>query len=827
MLKTGVYIQRDEAKETARFRVSGMNCAACSARVERSVAKLPGVLSVQVNLLTASMQVSFRPGAQNPGSIIAAVTGAGYGASLQEEGNGTTATDAPLAKSLRRRFIASLLLLIPLVALHHAAPHLPWLSAHSQAAAWAQLALLLPITLLNSHYFRSGAAALARLAPNMDSLIALGATAAAADGLICLLLQRGGAVYFESAGMILTLITFGKWLEARAKGRTGAALESLLELMPATALVYRGDTPQSVPAESVLAGDILLVRPGDRIPVDGTVTKGQSAVDESALTGESLPVEKSVGERVFAGSVNGSGVLDMVATATRAQSSLSGVIRLVGDAAASKAPVSRLADRVAGIFVPIVVLLAVATAAGWLIAGADIQEALSFAISVLVISCPCALGLATPVALMVGTGRGAEGGILLRNGEVIESAAGVDTVILDKTGTITQGKPAVTDILPAPGHCREELLQVAVSLETAGNHPLAAAVVAAAAESTPLPVTSPEFIAGLGVCGRVGGRKCAAGNAKLMQKEGIHHLPQEAQAWADDGKTPVFVSCGTELLGALAVADNIKESSPSAVAAMQSMGLRVLMMTGDTERCALAVAGKVGIREVMAGVLPGDKDAMVRRLQGQGRRVAMVGDGINDAPALTRADVGIAIGAGTDIALESAGIILMHSELTDAVGALRLCRAILRNIRQNLFWAFAYNCLAIPLAAGVFVPLTGMSLHPGIAAAAMGMSSFCVVTNALRLRRFRLHTPSPVHPTQANQATQSTPQKTMTTITIPVKGMMCRHCERHVTEALLALPGVDSCKADHKAGKVELTLSAPVERELLADAIRKAGYEAE
>lgn len=823
MLKAGVDMQRDEAKETARFRVSGMNCAACSARVERSVARLPGVLSVQVNLLTASMRVSFRPGAQNPGSIIAAVTSAGYGASLQEEGNGTAATDAPLAQSLRRRFIASLLLLIPLVALHHAAPHLPWLSAHSQASAWAQLVLLLPIALLNSHYFRSGAAALARLAPNMDSLIALGATAAAADGLICLLLQRGGAVYFESAGMILTLITFGKWLEARAKGRTGAALESLLELMPATALVYRGNTPQSVPAESVLAGDILLVRPGDRIPVDGTVTKGQSAVDESALTGESLPVEKSVGERVFAGSVNGSGVLDMVATATRAQSSLSGVIRLVGDAAASKAPVSRLADRVAGIFVPIVVLLAVATAAGWLIAGADIQEALSFAISVLVISCPCALGLATPVALMVGTGRGAEGGILLRNGEVIEAAAGVDTVILDKTGTITQGKPTVTDALPAPGHSRGELLQVAVSLETAGNHPLAAAVVSAA-ECTPLPVTSPEFVTGLGVCGRVGGRKCAAGNAKLMQKEGIHRLPQEAQAWADDGKTPVFVACGTELLGALAVADRIKESSPAAVAAMKSMGLRVLMMTGDTERCALAVAGKVGIREVMAEVMPGDKDAMVRRLQGQGCRVAMVGDGINDAPALTRADVGIAIGAGTDIALESAGIILMHSELTDAVDALRLCRAILRNIRQNLFWAFAYNCLAIPLAAGVFVPLTGMSLHPGIAAAAMGMSSFCVVTNALRLRRFRLRTPSQAPSTQAPQ---STPQKTMTTITIPVKGMMCPHCERHVTEALLALPGVDSCRADHKAGKVELTLSAPVERELLTGAIRKAGYEAE
>lgn len=819
-------MRSDEAKETVRFQVSGMNCAACSARVEGSVARLPGILSVQVNLLTASMVVSFRPGTQSPDSIIDAVTRAGYGASLQGEGNGTVATDAPLAKSLRRRFIASLLLLIPLVALHHAAPLLPWPGAHSQAAAWVQLALLLPIALLNSHYFRSGAAALARLAPNMDSLIALGATAAVADGLVCLLLQRGGAVYFESAGMILTLITFGKWLEARAKGRTGAALESLLELMPATALVYRGNTPQSVPAESVLVGDTLLVRPGDRIPVDGTVTKGQSAVDESALTGESLPVEKSVGGRVFAGSVNGSGVLDIVATATRAQSSLSGVIQLVGEAAASKAPVSRLADRVAGVFVPVVVLLAAATAAVWLAAGADIQEALSFAISVLVISCPCALGLATPVALMVGTGRGAEGGILLRNGEVIEAAAGVDTVILDKTGTITQGKPIITDILPAPGHSRGELLQVAASLETAGNHPLAAAVVSAA-ECAPLPVSSPEFVAGRGVHGRVGGCECAAGNAKLMQEERVHHLPQEAQAWADDGKTPIFVSRGAELLGSLAVADSIKESSPAAVAAMKSMGLRVLMMTGDTERCALAVAGKVGIDEVMAGVMPGDKDAMVRRLQEQGCCVAMVGDGINDAPALTRADVGIAIGAGTDIALESAGIILMHSELTDAVGALRLCRAILRNIRQNLFWAFAYNCLAIPLAAGVFVPLTGMSLHPGIAAAAMGMSSFCVVTNALRLRRFRLRAPAPAPSPRPTQTTQSTQQKNMTTITIPVKGMMCPHCERHVTEALLALPGVDACRADHKAGKVELDLSAPVERELLVGAIRKAGYEAE
>lgn len=811
-------MRSNEATETARFVVTGMNCAACSARVERSVAQLEGVLSVQVNLLTASMLVSFRPDKLSPENIISAVTRAGYGVTLQGEGSDTAGSCEPKAKSLRFRFIASLLLLTPMVALHHSAPLMPWLGEHSQAAAWLQLALLLPIVLLNSHYFRSGAAALARLAPNMDSLIALGATAAAADGLVCLLLQRGGAVYFESAGMILTLITLGKWLEARATGRTGAALESLLELMPATALAYRNGSVQSVPAESVRVGETLLVRPGDRIPVDGTLVKGQSAVDESALTGESLPVEKIAGDRVFAGTVNGGGVLDIVATATRAQSSLSGIIRLVGEASASKAPVSRLADRVSGIFVPIVVLLAIITALGWLIAGAGVEQAVSFAISVLVISCPCALGLATPVALMVGTGRGAEGGILLRNGEIIETAASVDTVILDKTGTVTQGKPSVTDILPAPGHSQEELLEIAGSLEAAGNHPLAAAV-AAAAGTTPQPVSSPEFIAGRGVCGRVKGQECAAGNAKLMCEQGIHHLPKEAEAWADAGKTPIFVARGKTFIGALAVADKIKESSPSAVASMKAMGLRVLMMTGDTERCALAVAEKVGISEVMAGVMPDDKDAMVCRLQEQGHCVAMVGDGINDAPALTRSDVGIAIGAGTDIAIESAGIILMHSELTDAVSSLRLCRAILRNIRQNLFWAFAYNCLAIPLAAGVFVPLTGWSLHPGIAAAAMGMSSFCVVTNALRLRHFRLNTAPP--------PTQQAKQHMITTITIPVKGMMCPHCERHVTEALLALPDVSACHADHKAGKVELTLSAPVDRSLIISTIRQAGYEAE
>lgn len=810
----------EEVLTNARFSVSGMNCAACSARVERCVAKLPGVRRVQVNLLTASMLVSYDADEQSAEGIIAAVSQAGYGArSVSEDDGSTVEAGGHKARALRRRFFISLCLLLPLTGLHHLADTLPALQAHEHLTAWLQFALLLPIILLNRHYFTSGSKALLRLSPNMNSLIALGATVAVADGIVCLLTQRGGSVYFESAGMILTLITLGKWLEARATGQTGAALESLLELLPATALVCRDGGTESIPAENVRTGDEVLIRPGDRIPIDGRVEKGQSSVDESALTGESLPTEKTPGDRVYAGTVNGGGALRIVAEKTRAQSSLSGIIRLVGEAAASKAPVSRLADRIAGIFVPIVVLLSLLTACCWVAAGADAAQAVSFAVSVLVISCPCALGLATPVALTVGTGRGAKAGILLRNGEAIEAAAHADTVILDKTGTVTQGKPAVTDIQPMHGHSIGEVLQIAVSLEAAGNHPLAEAIVAAG-QAPALPVEMPEYLTGRGVRGLLNGQLCAVGNGRLMGEQGITRLPEIAEEWAKDGKTPVYIAQGNELIGALAVADGIKESSPSAVATMKAMGLRVLMMTGDTERCALAVAKKVGIDEVQAGVLPEDKDAMVCRLRRQGRCIVMVGDGINDAPALTRADVGIAIGAGTDIAMESAGIILMRSELTDAAGAIQLCRAILRNIRRNLFWAFAYNCLAIPLAAGAFYPLTGWTLHPGIAAAAMGMSSFCVVTNALRLRRF--HFPDSLSDSTPHH--QTTPTVTMTTITITIEGMMCPHCERHVTEALLALPGIESCKADHKAGQAELTLSAPVPQERIIDTIRQAGY---
>lgn len=776
------------------FNITGMSCSACSARVERAVAVLPGIEQVQVNLLTGSMRVRYTP-EQTEAEIISAVEAAGYGAVVAK---GQLPSAKPEDTALRRRFVVSIGMLVPLIAVHHL-----W---HGEISAVVQLLLALPVLWVNRKFFMNGLRGVLKGAANMDTLVALGAGAAILDGLANFYFHHRGTYYFESAAMILTLITLGKWLESRATGRTGAALEKLLALLPRTATVLQDGKQHTVPADTVQPGELVLVRPGERIPIDGIVTEGYSTANEAALTGESLPVEKSAGCAVYAGTINGNGTLQLRTQKSTAESVLAGVISLVGEAAATKAPISRVADRLSGVFVPVVVCLSLLTAACWLLAGAGAGFAVSCAIAVLVISCPCALGLATPVAIMVGMGRGAESGILFRNAEALENAHRITTILLDKTGTITTGHPQVTDIHPTPGHTQEELLLLAAALEAGSNHPLAEAVRQATTAYTPPPATHYTYHPGRGITATVDSSPCAAGNAALMQQLGI--AVPTTTALETCGKTPLFFARNSELLGTLAVADQLKPEAPAAVAAMRRLGLRVLMVTGDNARTAAAIASQTGPDEVHAEALPQDKDALVHRLQAQGARVAMVGDGINDAPALTRADVGIAIGAGTDIALESADIILVRSNLQDAVGALRLSRAVLLNIRQNHFWALLYNCLAIPLAAGVLYPATGMLLPPAVAAAAMGMSSLCVVANALRLRRFN---PIP-------------PQK-MNTITIHVNGMMCPHCEAHVTKAMLALPGVTACRADHKANTVTLTTSQDIPLPTLHAAITELGYE--
>lgn len=785
----------------ATFQVSGMSCAACSSRVERCVQQLQGVQSVQVNLLTKSMQVEWAESALAAEDIAAAVASAGYGAALAAE---TDAPPADEATPIRRRFWWSLLFLLPLVVCSHL--------LHGTAGAAAQAVLLLPLLWLNRRFFIVGTKTLLQGAPNMDTLIALGAAAGMAYSAADVFLIHTGELYLESAGMILTLISLGKWLEARATGQTGQALQKLRALLPENARVQRGGEWTLIPAAEVRAGDTLQVRAGERIPVDAEVLSGVSAIDESLLTGESLPAEKAQGSTVYAGTVNGNGVLVLQARAVRADSALSGIIRMVGEAAAGKAPIARTADRISAVFVPAVVGIAVLTAVVWLLGGAGYAAALGCAIAVLVISCPCALGLATPVAVMVGAGKGAENGILFRNGETLETAQRVTAVLLDKTGTLTQGHPDVTDILPAAGVARDELLALAAALEADSHHPLAEAVHRAAGAATAGEAAELTYLPGRGITAAVGGVPCAAGNAALMQELGVACDTAAADALAAAGKTPLFFARAGRYMGLLAVSDPVKETSPAAVAALQGMGLRVLMMTGDAPLTAAAVAGQTGITEWGAAALPQDKAAKVRALQAEGHVVAVIGDGINDAPALTQADVGIAIGAGADVARESAGIILVRSDVQDAAAALRLSRAVLRTIRQNLFWAFFYNVAAIPLAAGAWYPLFGWRLHPAVAAAAMSLSSFCVVCNALRLRRLKL-TPAPSQPDITNM-----------TYTLHVEGMMCPHCERHVTEALLALPNVLSCQADHKTDTVVLELSAPADEAAIAAAVTKAGY---
>ena len=839
------------------FTITGMSCAACSAHVEKAVSQLSGIRSASVNLLANSMTAEFDETKLTAAQICEAVRAAGYGASPvggKEKSKAAPGED-PLEQEIRamkRRLIWSLVFLIPLFYLsmgHMLGLPLPTFLTgveNSMVYALAQLVLVLPILYLNDKYFINGFKALGRKAPNMDSLIAIGAAAGMVYSVYALFviaraLGQGDLMtaeeyhmnhlYIESAGMILTLIDVGKYLETRSKGKTSDALRHLINLQPKTARVLRGEEEVELPIEEVQVGDRIAVRPGQAIPVDGVVASGSTSVDESALTGEPIPAEKHPGDPVSGGTINGNGSFTFTASRVGEDTTLAQIIRLVQEASASKAPIAKLADRVAGIFVPVVLGIALVTFAAWMLASGSVTATLTSAMAVVVISCPCALGLATPVAIMVGTGKGAELGILFKSAESLETLHKVDTVVLDKTGTITQGKPRVTDLIPAPGRTDEELLNLAASIEKDSEHPLAEAITALAGErSIPLcPVTDFQALPGLGLTAKISGDTYAAGNRRLMEQLGVSIDAAQAERLADQGKTPLYFSENGAWLGTIAVADLAKETSPRAIRALQAQGIQVVMLTGDNSRTAKAVAAPLGITQVISDVLPQDKERQIAQLQAQGRKVAMVGDGINDAPALARADVGIAIGAGTDVAIESADVVLMRSDLTDAAGAIQLSRKTIRNIKENLFWAFCYNCLGIPLAAGLFYPILGWQLNPMFAAAAMSLSSFCVVSNALRLRLFR-----PKYPDEdtANRhvdteitSIEAKGEDAAMTKTLVVNGMMCNHCKATVEKTLSALPGVEACEVNLEAKTATCTLSAPVEAKTLADAVTAAGYE--
>ena len=846
------------------FNVSGMTCSACSAHVEKAVCRLEGVAEVNVSLLTNSMQVTYDEDAASSEAIIAAVKNSGYGASLPQ----AAGTAAPAVRQedvmagelaqMKHRMVWSFAFLIPLfyISMGHmmGAPLPGFLTGMDNALAFAftQLLLTLPIMYLNDKYYKVGFKTLFRGAPNMDSLIAVGSMAAVAYGVFAIYqigfgLGHGDGdlvakyhmdLYFESAGMILTLITLGKFLETRSKGKTSQAITRLMDLAPKTARVLREGGEMEIPVEEVLVGDRIVVRPGQAIPVDGTVVEGASAVDESALTGESLPVDKGPGDKVAAASINKSGSFVFEATRVGQDTTLAQMIRLVEEASSSKAPIAKLADKVAGVFVPVVMVIAAVTALVWLAVTHSPEQALTAGVAVLVISCPCALGLATPVAIMVGTGKGAENGILVKSAEALETLHAIDTVVLDKTGTLTQGRPQVTDILPAGSVTESALLGLAACLEAPSEHPLGAAIVEeAGARGLPRqPVERFAAVHGRGVEAVLGGRRCLAGNRAMMEEAGVDLSAWEdrAQALAAQGKTPLYFAKDTSLLGLIAVADTPKPTSRDAVAAFRSLGIDVIMLTGDNRRTADAIGAQLGVTEVMAEVLPQDKERKVSELQSQGRKVAMVGDGINDAPALARANVGLAIGAGTDVAIESADIVLMKSDLLDAAAAVELSRATIRNIKENLFWAFFYNSLGIPLAAGVFFPLLGWQLNPMFAAAAMSLSSVCVVSNALRLRFFKskfrasrreenpvIQQPRAVQDSNDDSSTTKQGGTTAMTKTMKIEGMMCAHCSGRVEKALNDLPGVTAA-VNLEAGTASVTGDAP--DDVLTKAVTDAGY---
>ena len=826
-----------------QYNVTGMQCAACSARVEKAVSAVAGVEHCAVNLLTNSMGVEGDAPAQ---AVIAAVEAAGYGASVKGEkappaGRADDAlTDRETPRLLRRLAISLVFLLALLyVSMGHAMLSLPlpaFFDGNPVAVGLLQLLLTAAVMVINQKFFVSGVRGLLHRAPNMDTLVALGAGASFLYSVYALFAMTraqadGGAAaaagylsdfYFESAAMILTLITVGKTLEARAKGRTTDALRSLMRLAPRTASVERDGKETQVPVEQVRAGDFFLVRPGESIPVDGEVLEGGGAVDESALTGESLPVDKAAGDSVSAGTVNRSGFLRCRASRVGADTTLAQIIQTVSDAAATKAPIAKTADRVAGVFVPAVMAIALVTAVIWLLLGKDVGFALTRGVSVLVISCPCALGLATPVAIMVGSGVGARNGILFKTSEALEKAGRTQTVVLDKTGTVTEGAPQVTALLPADGVDEETLLRKASALEQKSEHPLSRAILARAqAEGlTVAPVTTFETVTGQGLHGD----GLFGGNAAYIAAQ--TELPAAAESWAQTraqtGETPLFFCENGRFLGVIAVADVIRPESAAAVQTLRAAGLRVVMLTGDNEKTARAIGAQAGIDEVIAGVLPTEKSDAVARLAASGR-VAMVGDGINDAPALTRADTGIAIGAGTDVAVDAADVVLMKSTLRDVPAAIRLSRATLRNIKENLFWAFIYNAIGIPVAAGALIPF-GVTLSPMLGAAAMSLSSFCVVTNALRLNFVKLYPKQAPSASKKIKKAEKGQEAMENKIVIGVEGMMCPHCEARVKTALEALPGVEAAAADHTSGTVTLTLSAPADAQALRDAVEAQGY---
>lgn len=830
---------------TEQFAVTGMTCAACSAHVEKAVSRLSGVQSAPVNLMLGSMTVTYNEKAVTESDIIAAVKAAGYGASpasQTDQGQLRRDQDAALRRR-KKHLIWSVVFLVPLFYLsmgHMMGLPLPQvLHMHPLLLACLQLALVIPILILNRNYFTVGFSRLVKLSPNMDSLVAVGAAAGLVYSLIEMGLLAAGQVsgmpdlYFESAGMILTLVTVGKYLEERSRGKTTGAISALLALAPESAMVRRQGQELTIPTEEIVAGDTVIVRQGGRIPVDGVITDGHAAVDESAITGESLPVEKVPGDAVTSATVTSSGYLELRATRVGGDTTLSQIIRLMEEAASSKAPISRLADRISGIFVPAVMAISLTAALLWaFVGGMDVRFCLSIAIAVLVISCPCALGLATPVAIMVGTGQAAQQGILIKSAESLELLHKVQTVVLDKTGTVTMGQPRVTDILCAPGVTEEELLCVAASAEKPSEHPLAHAIVEESqARHIPLcPVSGFRSVPGGGIQATLSGEAVLAGNAGYLAQNGVSLAAMEADAHrlAEDGKTPLFFAESGRLLGCIAVADVVKPDSAKAIAALRRMGRRVVLLTGDNQRTANAIARQIGVDQVIAQVLPQDKAKCVAQLQQQGQRVAMVGDGVNDAPALAQADVGLAIGAGTDIAIESADVVLMKSSLLDIPAAMDLSRAVLRNIKQNLFWAFFYNSIGIPVAAGVLYPALHLTLNPMLAAAAMSLSSVCVVSNALRLRGWKPPVfpdqPAPTAPLPESAVFQSQGKEENTVNkTIHIDGMMCAHCTGRVEKALNDLPGVEAT-VDLDSKSAAVTCTPDVSDDTLRQAVEDAGY---
>ena len=834
-----------------------MSCAACSARVEKAVSKVPGVTSCSVSLLTNSMGVE---GTASPSDIIAAVEAAGYGASEKghhaaEQAGGSGVSIAEAEDSLKdretpkmkRRLIASICFWVPLM--YISMGHMMWnwplpsvLADNHMAIGLVELLLTTAVMVINQKFFVNGFKGLIHGGPNMDTLVALGASASYVYSLYALFamsaaLTQGDAAgamtymhefYFESASTILTLITVGKLLEAISKGRTTDALKGLMKLAPKTATVIRNGSEEVVSIEQVRKGDIFVVKPGENIPVDGIVLEGTSAVNESALTGESIPVDKNAGDAVSAATLNQSGYLRCEASRVGEDTTLSQIIQMVSDAAATKAPIAKVADRVSGVFVPAVIAIAIVTLIVWLLAGQTVGFALARAISVLVISCPCALGLATPVAIMVGNGMGAKNGIMFKTAVSLEEAGKTQIVALDKTGTITSGEPKVTDMIPADGVTEQELLSYAYALEKKSEHPLARAVIVKAEENgqkdslKQLEAEEFQAVPGNGLSGKIDGSLICGGNLKFISQntEISEATSQTAGRLAEEGKTPLFFSRDGRLMGIIAVADVIKEDSPKAIRELQNMGIRVVMLTGDNERTAKAIGAQAGVDEVIAGVLPDGKESVIRSLKKKGK-VAMVGDGINDAPALTRADMGIAIGAGTDIAIDAADVVLMKSRLTNVPAAIRLSRATLRNIHENLFWAFFYNAIGIPLAAGVWIPLFGWQLNPMFGAAAMSLSSFCVVSNALRLNWFKMYDSSKDRKIKTKKQNK---EETTMTKTIKIEGMMCGHCEATVKKALEALDQVDAAEVSHEAGTAVVTLNSDVSDDVLKKTVEDKDY---